>query len=142
MTERLPITIEHSTELTSLLSQKFNSTLNKLEAQLNFQTMMANWYGDEYDVIAIALCLHTPNEFDTLRASNENKVNFLGFSDDVFSMASHDNSSNLTCHIAITKTELSLLIKQSKLQAPLLNAKLIKVLVLLAQQLNLPELSI
>ena len=141
MTVRLPITIEQSTELCALLSRNFISVLNKLEAQLNFQTMMANWYGDEYDVVAIGLCLFTPNEFFTLRESFKHKTNFSDFSDDVFSVVTQDNPSNLTCNIAITETELGLLIQQPKLQAPLLNAKLNKVLGLIAKQLNFPELS-
>jgi hypothetical protein len=141
MTERLPITIEHSNELLFILNRKINSVISKLEAQLNFQTMMANWYNDENDVISINLHLYTPNEFSILRESYQQKHNFSDFSDDVFSMTAQESPNSLTCHIAITKKELELLIQQPKLQSPLLSAKLNKVLTLIARQLNYPELS-
>ena len=140
--DRLPISIQYSTELTVLLHDKFFSVLNKLEAQLNFQTMMANWYGDEHHIIEIILCLYEPNEYITLRDQNKKQLNFLSCSDDVFCIMPQENSIYLTCHIAITQTELALLTDQPKLDSPLLNKKLTKILSLLAIQLNLPQLSI
>jgi hypothetical protein len=140
MTNRLPITIGHSDDLVSLLNGKFHSVLSKLEAQFNFQTMMANWYGDEDDVISISLLLYSAKEFVTLKNTHQATEEYNNFSDDVFSQASEDNPDNLTCHIAITDVELALLVKQPKIQTPLLNAKLTKVLVLIAQQLDYPQL--
>ncbi len=46
MIEQLPIIITVSDELVIILP-KLNSVKNRLEAQFNFQTMTANWYGDE-----------------------------------------------------------------------------------------------
>jgi hypothetical protein len=136
MTERLPITITTSRELNALLSNKINSMVNKLEAQFNFQTMMANWYGDEEEVLCIGLVLHYPQGFSLLRANSHEQA--VDFSDDVFILV--EQTHELLCHIAITESELVLLTAQPKLYFPLLQAKLSKVLALIAQHQNLPLL--
>jgi hypothetical protein len=46
MTEKLPIAIMPSNDLMAKFKQ-IKSVSNKLEAQFNFQTLTANWYGDE-----------------------------------------------------------------------------------------------
>ena len=62
MTEQLPINIEVSKPLT-VLYPKIVGISNKLEAQFNFQTMTANWYGDENNIITIKLFLESSSSF-------------------------------------------------------------------------------
>ena len=49
---KLPISIK----VTQVFAEQYptlNSVINKLEAQVNFQTMTAGWYGDENNIITI-----------------------------------------------------------------------------------------
>ena len=62
MTVSLPISIHVCENLIEQFS-KIMSVCNKLEAQLNFQTMTANWYGDEDNILLVRLCLETPQSF-------------------------------------------------------------------------------
>ncbi|MCW8833020.1 MAG: hypothetical protein OQK03_06855, partial [Colwellia sp.] len=66
MSEQLPISIIVNTEL-AMQFGKVNSIANKLEAQFNFQTMTANWYGDEDNIFFIQLHVDTPQSFVSLQ---------------------------------------------------------------------------
>mgnify|MGYP000058901375 CR=1 FL=1 len=136
MTEKLPISIDACAELQQQFV-KICSVCNKLEAQFNFQTMMANWYGDENNMLAVQLHLLTPENFSSLKNSaSQGKVTH--HSDDVFSdFEQNTNQASLTVYIAITAAELILLSQQAKVLTALLNVKLQKVLNLVAQQLKL-----
>lgn len=142
MTETLPITI---TVNKALLDKFINikSVSNKLEAQFNFQTLTANWYGDEEDILTVQLSLETPASFEqrkeTLSKSSDDSVNISHFSDDVI-CCFNEGQQQLHCTIAITKSELDLLVSQPALLAGYIQAKLRKVLNLIAQQQSLASI--
>jgi hypothetical protein len=136
MTEPLPISIYACDDLMQKFV-KIASVCNKLEAQFNFQTMTANWYGDEDNVLFVRLCLETPLSF-TLNKKSQSQHDLNCYSDDVYSyFESSENKQSLMSHIAITETELTMLNQQNKLLAGLLQIKLQKVLNLIAKQLKL-----
>jgi len=141
MTEQLPISIYACEHLMQQFA-KITSVCNKLEAQFNFQTMTANWYGDEGNILFVRLCIETPQGF-VLQKKMQPRHAAHNYSDDVFSYYAfgHDEKSEkehlLICHIAITDTELTILNQQNKLLARLLQIKLQKVLNLIAKQLKL-----
>jgi hypothetical protein len=136
MIEQLPISIFVCDDL----KQKFlkiTSVCNKLEAQFNFQTMTANWYGDEENVFLVRLYLETPESFE-LEKKVHSQLDLNSYSDDVFSyFEGGENEQKFIYHIAITETELSMLNQQNKLLAGLVQIKLQKVLNLIAKQLKL-----
>jgi len=139
MTEQLPISIYTCDDLMQQFA-KITSVCSRLEAQFNFQTMTANWYGDEDNIMFIKIHIETPQSF-VLRKNNQSQASAKNYSDDAFSY--FDNSKKkqtLICYIAITHTELTLLNKQKNLLAGLLNIKLQKVLNLIAKQLKLTAL--
>jgi len=139
MIEQLPIIITVGDELAITLP-KLNAVKNRLEAQFNFQTMTANWYGDEASAVFIDLQLHIPKKFNDLHAQYEKNSDFTLFSDDVFSVAV-EQKKQLTCIVAITTNELALLGAKEKLLAPYVEKKLHKVLNLIAVQLQLVSLT-
>ncbi|NQZ88230.1 MAG: hypothetical protein HRU38_03170 [Saccharospirillaceae bacterium] len=134
MTEQLPISIQPSNDLTAKFN-KIKSVTNKLEAQFNFQTLTASWYGDEENILLINLYLETIEVFNTER-SKSHQGNISLFSDDVFSVYQKEQPQ-INCFIAITPAELVLLEQQEKLLAKYLHAKLHKVLNLIAGELKL-----
>jgi len=134
MTEQLPISIQASNDLTAKFN-KIKSVTNKLEAQFNFQTLTASWYGDEENILLINLYLETIEVFKTER-SKSHQGNISLFSDDVFSVYQKEKPQ-INCFIAITPAELLLLEQQEKLLAKYLHAKLHKVLNLIAGELKL-----
>lgn len=141
MTEQLPLTIQASTDLLAQF-QKLNSALNKLEAQLNFHTLTANWYGDEEDILTVELHVESPDSFDMLKdniinANQQDEVQVDCFSDDVLHCAQTKHS---TCYIALTQSELSLLLEKPNLLADFLRVKLSKVLNLIADHYQLPTI--
>jgi hypothetical protein len=142
MTETLPITIKVNDGLLDEFS-KLKSVSNKLEAQFNFQTLTANWYGDEEDILIIQLCLETPVTFkqrqEELAKLSQSEVSVSHFSDDVVSCF-NKGKKQLFCTIAITNSELKLLVLQPKLLAGFIEAKLRKVLNLIAQQQSLASI--
>jgi len=147
MTEQLPISIYASDELVDCIA-KIQSVINRLEAQFNFQTMTANWYEHEDEIVSITLYLRNPEDFterklaevQTAEGEGESdKRIYKAYSDDVFSTY-NEPQRQLYCTIAITTAELSLLIEQEKLLMPYLQKKLHKVLNLIAEQLQLPSI--
>ena len=142
MTETLPITINVNNNLLNKFTN-IKSVINKLEAQFNFQTLTANWYGDEEEVLTIQLSLETPTSFEqfnkTLDSLSSGSVNISHFSDDVV-CCFNESDYQLHCTIAITASELDLLVLQPKLLADYIQAKLRKVLNLIAQQQSLTSI--
>ncbi|MFT5297408.1 MAG: hypothetical protein ACI9YH_003440 [Colwellia sp.] len=134
MTEQLPISIQPSNDLSAKFN-KIKSVTNKLEAQFNFQTLTASWYGDEDNILLINLYLETIDVFNTEK-SKSHEGNISLFSDDVFSVYQKDKPQ-INCFIAITPAELILLEQQEKLLPKYLHAKLHKVLNLIAGELKL-----
>jgi len=146
MTEPLPISIHVDDDLKQQFI-KLTSASNKLEAQFNFQTMTANWYSDEDNILFVQLHLETPQSFVAQQQAQQKaqqqaqQCELTIFSDDVFSF--YDKGSEtplLICHIAVTDAELTLLKQQEQLLVALIQVKLQKVLNLIAKQLNLPTL--
>lgn len=136
MTEQLPISIYVCDGLMQKFA-KITSVCNKLEAQFNFQTMTANWYGDEDNVLLVRLSLETPESFE-LEKKLQSQLELNSYSDDVFSyFEGNENKQKFVSHIAITETELAMLHQQDKLLAGLVQIKLQKVLNLIAKQLKL-----
>lgn len=137
MTDQLPISIFVCDDL-STQWVKITSITNKLAAQLNFQSMTANWYGNEDDILCIQLLLETPQRFALQKEQLqiEQVSSFNAYSDDVFSFIDDTNPPQLICTIALTVLEQNLLAQQEKLLAGLLQVKLTKVLNLIAKQFN------
>jgi len=134
MTEQLPISIQPSNDLIVKFT-KIKSLSNKLEAQFNFQTLTAGWYGDEESILLINLYLENSDFFDLEKAkSHLGEVSH--FADDVFSVYQKEQPK-IDCFIAITPAELTLLGQQEKLLPSYIQAKLHKVLNLIANKLKL-----
>lgn len=145
MTEQLPISIYACDDLMQQFA-KITSVCNKLEAQFNFQTMSANWYGDEDNILFVRLCIETPQNF-ALQKKVQPQYAVQNYCDDVFSYYESNETKEtketkqvLICYIAITDTELTMLNQQNKLLAGLLHVKLQKVLNLIAKQLRLDSI--
>ena len=107
---------------------------NKLEAQFNFLTLTAGWYGDEENILLINLFLETPESF--IEQKHRHCLNNIyDFADDVFSY-DHKKEENeqyqIFCFIAFTESELKLLSEQNKLLSGFIQAKIHKVLNLIA----------
>jgi hypothetical protein len=136
MTEQLPISIDISDDLKQQFV-KISAVGNKLEAQLNFQTMIANWYGDEDNLLLVQLCLETPQSF-VAQQKTQQQLEVQTYSDDVFSYYEKTEKERcLICHVAITGNELAILRQEHKMLEALLRAKLQKVINLIANQLKL-----
>lgn len=128
-------------ELRSQFS-KITSIANKLEAQLNFQTLTANWYGDEETILAIKLSFETPDTFNQHQAGIKDSADISTikkFSDDVICIINQP-ALKIFCYIALTPSELELLSSQPKIIAGFIQAKSSKVLNLIAQECSLPTI--
>lgn len=133
MTEKLPISIDVCDDLIQRFS-KITSLCNQLEAQFNFQTMTANWYGNEDNIVCINLSIATTKNF-VLHKNRQSTSIIENHSDDVFSYYDKKKKSQLLiCCIAITDSELSMLNQKPTLLAGLLHFKLQKVLNLFAKK--------
>jgi len=131
MTEKLPISIQPSNELMDKFIQ-IKAISNKLEAELNFKTMTAGWYGDEENIHFINLIIDNGEEF-LLQKIRNHQGSITEFSDDVFSF--YDETKNITnCFIAITETEQKVLSHQEKIVPVFIHKKLQKILNLIAVQ--------
>lgn len=134
MTEALPISIHPSAELIDNFV-KIKSVTNKLEAQFNFHTLTAGWFGEEEDIIFIELYLETPTDF-AFQKTQEMLGDIDNFADDVMSCY-HQERHKIQCYIAITDAEQKLLLQKERLLAGYMQAKIRKVLNLIAEKLNL-----
>ncbi|NQZ81090.1 MAG: hypothetical protein HRT52_08765 [Colwellia sp.] len=137
MTVQLPISIQASKELLDKFA-KLSSVSNKLEAQFNFQTLTAGWYGDEENILMIHLSLETPASF-YFQKMQESAIPQDEFADDVLSY--HNVAENkINCYIAITDSEIILLVQQPKLLAGFIQAKIKKILNLIANKLSFEQI--
>jgi U3 small nucleolar ribonucleoprotein component len=134
MTEALPISIHPSAELIDNFV-KIKSVTNKLEAQFNFHTLTAGWFGEEEDIIFIELYLETPTDF-AFQKTQEMLGDIDDFADDVMSCY-QQQQHKIQCYIAITEVEQALLLQKKRLLAGYVQAKIRKVLNLIADKLNL-----
>ena len=131
MTEQLPISIQVSDGLVAQINN-IAAICNKLEAQLNFHTMTANWYGEEENILLINFFLVSAKEFESSGKDQENELEKEFLADDVLILSSSNRL--LDCYVAITASELLLLKQTPKLLPGYLGKKLTKVLNLIAQQ--------
>lgn len=139
MTIALPISLSCNIELTEQF-EKLHSILNKLEAQLNFQTMTAGWYGDEAHIIDIKLMVETEDSFHRKIDNNTHKQACRkDFADDVVCFI-QQTPEKVFCYIALTQSEVALLTEHNKLLAGFVDKKLTKVINLTASELKLPTI--
>ncbi|MBU2870185.1 hypothetical protein [Colwellia sp. E2M01] len=140
MPEQLPIIIKVNRDLVANFA-KINAVCNKLEAQFNFQTLTANWYGDEENIVTITLFLETAESYifceGELKFANLDLYTIKYFSDDVVCRISR-SKPQIDCYIAMTAAELELLRLQAKVLPSLIQVKLRKVLNLIADEKSLP----
>lgn len=136
MTEKLPISIQVSD---SLIEQIKNITAisNKLEAQLNFHTMTANWYEDEENILLINFYLLAVDEFND-KAEQDTEINKEFLADDVFMLLSANKF--IDCNLTITANEQLLLQQTPKILSGYLGKKLTKVLNLIAKNQGLDKI--
>jgi hypothetical protein len=134
MTEALPISINPSAELMDTFI-RIKSVSNKLEAQFNFHTLTAGWFGEEEDIIFIELYLETPTDF-AFQKTQEMLGDIDDFADDVMSCY-HQQQHKIQCYIAITDAEQKLLLQKERLLVGYVQAKIRKVLNLIADKLKL-----
>lgn len=125
MTDQLPIVIRVSDALIFEI-KNIAAISNKLEAQLNFHTMTANWYGDEENILQINFYLLNMAEFSCREKCRENKTKAEFLADDVLMISSE--ARMIDCYVAITAAELKLLKQTPKLLSGYLGKKLTKVL--------------
>ncbi|XQW83671.1 hypothetical protein ACOYR1_11005 [Thalassotalea piscium] len=138
MSDQLPISIVFSEELLRTFL-KLAGVCNKLEAQFNFHTMTAGWYGDENNIITIRFLLETSTDFSSYIEQNTQQPSsqiLHRFADDVVCFEDKD-ALQLDCVIALTKAEHQLLTTKDHLLFSYLEVKLRKVLNLIAQQQGL-----
>lgn len=128
MTEQLPIRLKANDELRAQFA-KIHSQVNKLEAQLNFHALTANWFGDEEAILSIELFIESALSFNdkvqALQSESSPAITYL--SDDVFYLPALD-SEPLQYYVALTDKEAGLMQEKPPLVAGLLQMKLTKVL--------------
>ena len=129
MTETLPISIQVSNDLVAEI-KNIASVSNKLEAQLNFHTMTANWYSDEATILIINFYLVSISEL----VNETTHANIEMLADDVMLSSTYNL---VDCHMAITPAESALIEQQPKLLSGYLAKKLTKVLNLIADRQKL-----
>lgn len=132
--ESLPLTVRADASLLAQ-SKKLAGVINKLEAQLNFQTLGAAWYEDEANIVEIECRLFPQLDFFALKKDQTQTPDCYIISDDVF-YHYYPEQQQIYCSIAITYSEDDLLVAQPKLLAPLLQKKLLAVLNVIAEHLH------
>lgn len=137
MNDELPISIHVSQELLTLFP-KLNSVINKLSAQLNFQTLTAAWYGDEDNILTITLYLELQAGF-AMQQNKEHTVAATDFADDVICYMDMDRQV-IDCYVAITDSEVALIDQHQQLLSGLMDKKLHKTLNLIAVEQSLTEI--
>ena len=131
---QLPITISVSNELLALIP-RLQSVSNKFAAQLNFHTMLANWYGDEDNILDINLQLLTREQLNVkVKQLDLAQEQVEKLSDDVLLITCHERLYEV--YIAITDKELALLQQSSAILPEYLKTKLTKILNLIAKKKN------
>ena len=136
MNDILPITIQLEKSINEYFP-KLSAITNRLEAQFNFHTLIAGWYGDEEHTLAIKLLLKSPLSYTNMLCKlpelSKQSILVNKFSDDVVSCFSQMDRQ-IICYVAITEKEIQLLDKQPKILMNFTETKLHKVLNLIAAQ--------
>ena len=135
MTEQLP-----SSNALKALYPKFPATTNKLEAQFNFQTMTANWYGDEDNLLELNINILLPIEYNDYLAKAESaKLTHTIFADDVFSQ-NKEKHNQVEAFLALTEKEQTLIEQHNKLLHVIVEKKIRIVLNLIAKSLSITKI--
>lgn len=139
MTEQLPITLQVSNAVKALYP-KLSATTNKLEAQFNFQTMTANWYGDEDSLLELNINILLPIEYNEYRVKAEDaKLIHTIFADDVFSQIK-EKHNQIEAFLALTEKEQTLVEQHNKLLSIIVEKKIKIVLNLIAESLSITKI--
>ena len=130
----LPISMNVSPHL-NVQFVKLTSILSKLEAQFNFRTMTAGWYGDEEAIHTFSIHILTPSEY-----SVEYKTHVVdqltSHADDAFSC--FNGAQNGThCFLSITENEQILFSEHPAIISKLIEKKVEKLLNSLSSQYSL-----
>ena len=123
--EQLPISIQPCDELI-VTFPKIRSVTNKLEAQFNFQTLTAGWYGEEDNILRLNLRLESPLSF-LFRQSQAKEAKIIQYADDAFSFFD-ENQNIINCFIVFTQSEITLIEANKILLNGILQAKTHKIL--------------
>ncbi|WP_448548505.1 hypothetical protein [Thalassotalea fusca] len=135
---QLPIQISATTSLQQAF-KPLNRVLLTTEAQLNFQSMTAGWYGDEDNILNIQITLQNTQEFsEQVQREYLNEIVTL-YADDVQSVATQDKLA-FYIYIAVTEKEQVLFTQHHKLIEKICQTKIRKVINLIASDLSLPLL--
>ena len=139
MNNKLPITISLGNTLRDEFPQ-FLAIASRLEAQFNFQTLMAGWYAEEETTLTTQLSIKHPLKLKTIISQYEdseaNDILITQFSDDVISVYT-PKKHQISCNVAITESEMQLLATQPQILMQFIEKKLHKVLNLIAKQQQL-----
>lgn len=108
----------------------------RLEAEVNFQTMLAGWYGDEDKLPAIEIAFTSGTGFESFLSEQSTMV-VNQLADDVFYRFNPDKKQ-ATGFVCFTESELSLIEQHAKLLPGIAKAKLVKLIFAIAESLELP----
>lgn len=133
MTESLPITISADDSINALFP-KARSILNKLEAQLNFQSLTAGWYGNEENILSINVAVVISGTFKQETDTNQ------AFEFPADDLAIYIDGLEVNLLVAITEKEQLLLEEKTSLLSRFLQLKLIKATNTLAEKKQLTPL--
>lgn len=134
-TDKLPVCIFANDELKSWFAN-INQVMARLEAEVNFQTMLAGWYGDEDKLPAIEIAFTSATGFESFLSEQSTMV-VNQLADDVFYRFNPDKKQ-ATGFVCFTESELSLIEKHAKLLPGIAKAKLVKLIFAIAESLELP----
>jgi len=134
-TEKLPVVVFANDELKAWF-KNINQVMARLEAEVNFQTMLAGWFGNEELLPQVEICFTSVTGFESFQ-QEDTRLACKQLADDVFYRFDSDKKQ-ATGFIYFTESELSLLEQHQKLLPSMTKAKLIKLLRDIGQTLNLP----
>jgi len=107
--EPLPIRVEikHLFEAGDVKSQ---SLIERLQAWINFQTLAANWFADESQIVDVSIVLLPQNHFLDLELNTEQVWQSIQITDDyVYTANSKTNSANI--YVGLSNTTLKSLME-------------------------------
>ncbi len=107
--EPLPIRVEikHLFEAGDVKSQ---SLIERLQAWINFQTLAANWFADESQIVDVSIVLLPQNRFLDLELDTEQVWQSIQITDDyVYTANAEANTANI--YVGLSNTTLKSLMK-------------------------------
>lgn len=134
-TEKLPVSVFANDELKAWF-KNISQVMARLEAEVNFQTMLAGWFGNEELLPQMEVCFTSATGFVSFQ-QEDTHLESKQLADDVFYRFDTDKK-RATGFIHFTESELSLIEQHQKLLPGIAKAKLVKLLRDIGQTLNLP----